>query len=453
MAPLPQAAEGQAGNPFLGGVAAGSPTPGTLSLTLEDAVARGLAHNLGALLAGQTLKSAEASRDNALSGLLPHLSAGLSATRQQINLEAYGFTVAPGDSPVVGPFNVVDARVYLSQALLDPGAADRWRAGKQGLEAARAGAQDAREAVVLACAGLYLRAALGASRIEAARAQASVAETLHQRAVRLKESGTVAGIEVLRARVQMQAVRQRVIFEQNEFAKEKLALARAIGLPLGQSFELAQSLVYRPGSPADLQSSLEEALRARSDLKQADSAVAAAEATRKSDRSEALPVLRFNADYGWIGADPQSAERTYSLGAGLRIPIFEGGRIDARTRQADAALEQVRARRDDLRGRIEFEVRAALLDLQAADERVQVAREARDLADEQLIQSQDRFAAGVAGNLEVVQAQDAVTTASDNYLSALYAHNTARLALARAIGGAERSLGTLLGDGKGKDNG
>ena len=438
-----------AGNSFLGGVPEGSATVGRLSLTLADAVQRGLRQNLGAILGAQTVRAAEAGRDLTRGGLLPDLNGFLYGSRQEIDLEAYGFPVAPGESPVVGPFNVTDARIYVAQPILDLAALERARAGALGLEAAKHGYRDAREMVVLTCASLYLDAALGASRIEAARAQDAVAVALLERAERLKEAGVVAGIEVLRARVQRAAQRQRVIFYENEFAKQKLALARAIGLPLVQDFDLADKLAYVSAPLLSPGAAIDEALRSRPDLRRAEAALGAAETNRRADRFDGLPSIRFNADVGWIGPTGPRLERTFAVGVGIRVPLFEGGRIRANVRLDDAALAQIRARRDDLRARIEYDVRAALLDVDAAGERVKVAREALDLADEQIRQVQDRFASGVVGNLEVVQAQDALATASDNYLSALYAHNVARLALSRAVGAAERSLPTLLDGGGG----
>ncbi len=440
-APMSSTAE----NPFLGGVPEATIPSGSLSLTLSDAVERGLARNLGAILGEQAVRAAQGTRNLARSGLLPTVSAGLTGFREEINLEAYGFPVPSGGSPVVGPFNAIDGRAFVSVPLLDLAAVQRSRAGALDLESAHSGYRDAREIVVLTVAGLYLQAALDAGRVEAARTQRTVAQALYERAVRLKESGVVPGIEVLRAQVQLQAQQQRVIFYENELAKQKLALARAIGLPLAQPYDLSEKLVYVAQPPANVDDALRRAYAARADLRQAESAVRAAEAEVRADRFEALPSLVVNGDVGRIGPNAESLESTFSLSAVLSIPLFQGGRIRARAMQDDAALRQLRARREDLKARVELEVRAALLDLQAADERVLVARGALDLAQEQLRQSEDRFSAGVAGNLEVVQAQDALATASDNFLSALHAHNMARLSLARAEGRAERSLGTFLG--------
>jgi outer membrane protein TolC len=415
-----------------------------LALTLEDAVQRGLENNLAALTSRDGVRQAEGARDLARSARLPLISAGLSGSRQVIDLEAYGFPPPPGGSPLVGPFNVFDARLYLSQSLLDLEAVDRSRAGSSGVDAARFAAEDAREAVVLGCASLYLRAAADAKRIDAVREQVAVATSLHERAIRLKDAGVVAGLEVLRAKVELESERQRLIVAENDFAKDKLALARAIGLPLEQPFELAESLSYKPSPPVDLDSALQDAYAARADLKQAEAALAAAEATRDADKRQRVPTLHLNADFGLIGPSAPRLETTYMVGLGLRFPLFEGGRIGAHVLQDDAEVSRRRAYLADLRAGVDLDVRSALLDLGAADQRVRVAQGALELAGEQLRQSDDRFAAGVAGNLEVVQAQNALASASDAYLGALYAHNLARLALARARGEAERLLPTFL---------
>ena len=158
-----------------------------------------------------------------------------------------------------------------------------------------------------------------------------------------------------------------------------------------------------------------------------------------------MPALYFNGDYGTIGPSLLDNHGTYTAALGVQIPIFEGGRIRAGIEEAEAVLEQRRAETADLRGRIDYEVRMAFLDLNAARERVTVARSARELAGQQLTQSRDRFAAGVANNLEVVQAQQAVAQAEENYIGALYAFNLAKASLGRATGRAERIVTDYLG--------
>ncbi len=435
-------------NPILGSVISGQVTPGVLPLSLTDAIRRALEHNLGAILSQQGIQSAAGNRWTALSRLLPSVGARIGENRQTVNLEAFGFppsALPPGLPPVVGPFNVFDARVAVSQSVFDYSAIQGHRAGRLGEDASRFSYQDVRDTVVFAVANLYLQAITGAARIDAAEAQVKTSQALYNRAVDMKQAGVVPGIEVLRAQVQLQAQQQRLIFFQNEFAKQKLALARAIGLPLAQQFDLADRVPYASLNLESLDVSLKQAYDSRSDLKSARAGVQAAEASRQAAIGLALPSVGVNADIGEIGLAASTAKKTYTLAGLVRIPVFQAGLVRGRLLQADAALQQQRAQYEDLRGRIDYEVRAAFLDVRAADQQVQVARGTVDLANQQLAQAQDRFSAGVTSNIEVVQAQEAVATASENYLSSLYAHNLAKLSLARALGVAEKSASQYLG--------
>jgi outer membrane protein TolC len=432
-------------NPFLGGVVSGQATAGVVPLSLNDAIARGLKQNLGAVLAEQNVQSAAGSRWTALSGLLPNVTARVTPEREILNLAAFGFPLPPGANPLVGPFNVIDFRAYVSQTVFDWSAIQSARAGSEGVTAAKFSLKDARDLVVSTIATLYLQAVTGASQIEAADAQVKTSQTLYDRAVDMKASGVVPAIEVLRAQVQLHAQQQRLIFFQNEFAKEKLTLARAIGLPLAQRFDLSDKIPYAAVQPMSLDEALKQAYQTRSDVQAALALVRAAEDARRAAQGLAWPSVHVNADIGSIGQTVGTALGTYTVAAGIRVPIFQGGVVHGRVLQADAALRQQQAQLEDLRVRVDFDVRTAFLDLKAADDRVKVAQGALDLANQQLAQSQDRFGAGVASNIEVVQAQEAVATASDNYISSLYAHNIAKIALARALGVAEADASHLLG--------
>ena len=413
-------------------------------LTLADAIARGLEYNLGVVAGAERVREAEGARRVARAALLPQLSFGALQAREEISYEAYGLPVAPGTSPIVGPFDVADARLYLAQPLLDLSAASSARAAARRRTASQSAFADTREAVVYGVAELYLRAVTAASRIAAAEAQLRTAQALYDRAADMKKAGTAPGIEVLRARVELADEQQRLIADENDLAKEKLALARAIGLSLEQPLELADTMPGGALPDVTQAGALAQAFEDRHDLKALDLEVEAAEAERASARDEALPSLWASADVGRIGPSFASAKSTFTLTATLRLPLFEGGRIKGALIQADARLAALRARRADLRRQVEYDVRAAFLDLRAAGERVRVNRGAVELADDQLAQAQDRFSAGVSDNLEVVQAQGAVATANENYLSSLYACNLAKLALARAIGVAEERAGEFL---------
>jgi outer membrane protein TolC len=435
-------------NPFFGSVVADPATTEVLKLSLLDAIDRGLKHNLGLLLSDAQTEAARGIRLRALSDVLPTLTGRLSDSVQQINLAAFGFPLPPGTPQVVGPFGVFDARFSFSDYVLDFKALNNARAGAENVRAAQDTYRNARELVVLAVGSGYLQALAAASRVEAVQAQLSTAQALLQQARDMKNSGMVAGIDVLRAQVEVQAQQQRLVSARNVFEKTKLSLGRTIGLSPAQPFELTDKLPYKPLPEVTLEQALERAYQSRNDYQAAVAQVQAAELTRKAAIGEALPTLQLNADYGAIGPNPGQSRATYSATAGLKVPIFQGGKVRGDTLQADAALKQRRAEAADLRSRIEYEVRSAFLDLQAASDQVQVAQQTVQLSGEELKQAQDRFSAGVSDNLEVVQAQQAVAAANDNYIDSLNAHNIAKLLLARALGVAEQQVKAYL---KGND--
>jgi outer membrane protein TolC len=429
-------------NPFLGSVGKGTVTAEPLRISAADAVKRALETNLGLLLQEEAETTAHGARWRALADLLPNVSAGLRESRQVINLEAYGF---PTPNPIVGPFNVFDARIYVSQPVIDLAALNEKRAADARQQAAKYGIRSARDLVVLVAVNLYLETVASASRVESAHAQQQTADVLLTQAQDLKTSGLVAGIDVLRAQVQAQTQRQRVIAAENDYAKLKLQLERAIGVPIGQPITLTDVMPYAPIPPPAIDAAVQRALEQRPDYLQAKSQVDAAQAARKAATSALLPSLRIDGDWGAIGQTVAAAANTYSIAATVRVPVFDAGKTTARKIESESTLRQRDAELAELRGRIEYEVRAALLDLSAADQQVQAARTNTDLATQQLQQARDRFGAGVAGNLELTQAQEALAAASDAYIAALYTHNLAKASLAQALGIAESAVAQYFG--------
>jgi outer membrane protein TolC len=432
-------------NPFLGGVPEGRATAEAIPLSLSDAITRGLKYNLGSILGEQASRAALGARWRALSNLLPNVTTRVSGSSQQVNLAAFGFSGLPGVPMIVGPFEVFDVRASLSQEVLNFTSIFNSRAAGENLRAANFSLQDARETIVLVVANLYLSALAGTARVDAAQAQLNTAEAVYRRALDMKNAGVVAGIDVLQAQVERDAEKQRVIFFRNEFEKQKLSLARAIGLPVGQTFTLADKAPYAPLPALTLEQAVGQAYASRADFQSARAAVNAAEALKRAAESERLPNITLDANYGTIGPSPVTSHGTYAVAGTLNFPIFQGGRVRGDILQADARLRQRRAELEDLRTSIDYEIRTAFLDIKAAGDQVEVARGSIDLANQQLRQSQDRFSAGVANNLEVVQAQQAVATANENYISSLYAYNVAKASLARAIGGAEKNWKLFLG--------
>ena len=430
-------------SPFYGSAPpTGPPSPQPLALSLKDAVTRGLHYNLGLLLQESSVTEARGARWRTLEDLLPNLSTTLSEQRTVINLAVYGFKADPS---IIGPFNIFDARVALSQPLVDLRALHDYRAAALNERAEARGIKSARDLVVLVAVNLYLEAVTAASRIDVARAQQETAQALFQQASDLKASGLVSGIDVVRAQVQIQNQRQRSIVAQNEFEKAKLHLARAIGLPPGQQFTLADKVSYAPLTDVTLEDALARAYESRADYLAARDRLAAAEATRRAAAADLLPTLHFDANYGTIGQSTSDSHPTYTLGATVRVPLFEAGRAQTKRAESDALLQRRRAELEDVKGQIDVEVRSSLLDVQAAAQQLEAAQTTVTLANQELEQARDRFAAGVASNIEVTQAQETVASASETYLAALYAHNVAKATLARAAGIAESAIMQYLG--------
>ena len=432
-------------SPFGGGVPQGTVTSDTLRLSVLDVIKRALDHNLGVLLAEEDANGATGNRAVALSDLLPHVSGRVSQERRKTNLEAFGFPLREDFPRIVGPFSVFDARVFLTQTVLDMSAFNDLRAAEHSVTAAKHSSRSARDLVVLVAANLYLQTLATEARAVTARAQLETATTLHHQALGLRQSGLVAGIDVVRAEVRMITERQRVTAAANDYEKSKLQLARVIGLPPGQLFELSQEIPFVPVPEMTLEEALARAYRERPDYLAAQERVQEAESARRAIVGEALPSVRVTADYGAIGLHVSSSLPTFSIVGALSVPIFEGGRVQGRLAQADSELRTRRAQAEDAKAEIYYDVRTAFLDLKATEEELQTATRARELAGLQLTQSRDRFAAGVTSNIEVVQSQEVVAQASEQYIAALYGFNVAKAMLARSLGTAEEAVAKYLG--------
>jgi outer membrane protein TolC len=430
--------------PFSGSGIIDKPVPGVLKLSLRDVIDRGIKHNLGLLLSQQQTDTARAQRWRSLSSLLPNAAIRVSETAQQVNLAAFGIPFTVNGSSIVGPFAIFDARPAVSERLIDFNALNRVRASAENEKAAKHTVDDARELVVLVVGNQYLLMLADAARLQTAQAQFTTAKAVFDRAVDMKKAGVSPQIDVLRAQVEMQQRQQRVLAAQNQLEQQRMALERTIGLPVTQQIELTDTVPYGPLPELNIEEALQQAYSHKPEYLAAQSRVRSAEMQVKAAKSESLPTLDLSGDYGAIGSNIGSARATFTVGAGLRIPIFQGGRVRADVLQAESTLRQQRLRLEDLRARIEFDVRSALLDVKTSEEQIAVAKQSVELSNEQLKQAQDRYAAGVAGSLEVVQAQEAVTAANETYIQALYLNNVAKLSLARGLGVAEERTRAFL---------
>lgn len=421
--------------------------PGVINISALDAINRGLKHNLGLILSQEQTETARAQHLRDLSALLPQVNVTSSESAQQINLAAFGIPLAVNGATIVGPFGLFDARPHVNDRLFDFTALKRLRSAAESEKAANFTLQDARELVVLVVGNQYLLALADDARLDTARAQLTTAQAIFKQAEDMKHAGVVPGIDVLRAQVQMQQQQQVVLSAENQLEKQRMSLARTIGLPITQPFELTDKVPYAPLPELNLDEALARAYTRRPEYLAAEARVRAAEMQVAAARDERLPTLDLGGDYGVIGPAPGSAQQTYSVSAGLRIPVFQGGKVRADVQQAQSNLNQLKSQLTDLHARIEFDVRSAMLDIKTSNDQVMVAQQSVDLATEQLKQAQDRFASGVSNSLEVVQSQQAVAEANETYIQALYLNNVAKLTLSRALGVAEQQTRTFLGAG------
>jgi outer membrane protein TolC len=437
-----QAIPGTTGGSAFAGSVPVKLVPGVLPLSLRDAIDRGLKQNLGLLLSNADVRSARGQRWEQLSALLPHLTAAPYAAESKVNLAELGFTSLAGINipPSVGPFSYFDARATVTQTLFDWKSINATRAASQSLKAAAYTFKDARDLVVLAVGYTYLQAIADAARIETSEAQVKTAQALYDQAVDQVNAGTSPDIDGLRTKVEFQTRQQELIQAKNNFAIQKLTVARVIGLAPGQEFEFTDKSPYDSIDDIALDEALKRAYASRSDYQAAMTDVRAAEFSRKAAVAGYLPSLSFNADYGVGGSHPSTATQVSDVRGTLSIPIFQGGSVHGEVLQADARLEQSRERLDSLRAQIDSDVRTALLNLQSSADQVKVARSNIDLAEETLVQSRDRFSAGVTDTVEVVQSQEAVASAHERYISSLYNYNYAKISLVRALGIAESGV-------------
>jgi outer membrane protein TolC len=416
---------------------------GRMPLSLEQAIDLGLKHNLDLLLSRADTRAARGQRWQELSALLPHVSAAPYVSVQKINLTELGLggvTNVFHISPAVGPFSFFDARVAVSQTLFDWKSINAARAAGESVKSADHTLADAQDLVILTVGNAYFQAVADEARIHTDEAQVQAAQALFDQASEQVKAGTAADIDGLRSKVELQTRQQQLIQAKNDFAIQKIAVTRIIGLAPNQDFELTDKALYQPLENTTMEESLRRAYASRSDYRAAMSDVRAAELSRKAAAGGYWPSLSFSANYGRGASHPAGATQVYDVSGTLSIPIFTGNSVHGDIQQADARLEQSREQLDNLQAQIEADVRTALLNLESFAEQVNVARSNIDLADQTLAQSRDRFTAGVTDTVEVVQSQETVASAHEQYISSLYSYNFAKISFIRALGIGEQGV-------------
>jgi outer membrane protein TolC len=435
----------QVSGPFSGSARNTMPFSGKLSL--EGALERGLAFNLGAIGLAQNLREAGAQVKIARSALLPNLTGSVSETVEQVDLAAFGlrFSVPFFKIPsIVGPYNYATVQATLNQTVANLTELNNYRSARASARAGQYSLQDARDLVTLAVGGAYLQTLAAEARVEAAQADLDTANAVFHQSSEQHREGVLGKLNVDQSEVRTLTQQQQIITLRNDFAKQKINLARLIGLPPKADYQLADRFTYSPVPVENVEDAVARAEQERPDLKAAQAQVDAAQKALSAARSERLPSLSVSAQYEYIGTNPAHLNPAFNVAGTLNIPIWQGGRVGGDIAQAQAVLAQRQAELDDTRGQIEAEVRQVYLDLEAAAGQVEVARRNVDVAGEALDMTRTRMEAGVINTVEVVQAQETLSNARLDLINAIFAHNLAKLNLARSLGHAGDHLSSLL---------
>jgi outer membrane protein TolC len=423
-----------------------TPDRGVLQLSLKRAVELAAAPegNAKIQLSGESLTQARARSAQARGALLPDFSAAWSKQSRTMNLAANGLSfnsflsglIPSGFSfpSFVGPFNTMDARVSGSQVLFDVAAYRRFQASKAGISAARSDVSAAEEQVAALVARAYLSAIRADADLETAKANVTLSQATLTQTENQKAAGTGTGIEITRAKVQLANDRQRLLVAQNALRSANLQLLRAVGLRLDTEIELTEKLKYAPVDEVALEQAKQQALKQRADLQAQQDREANARLSADATKMERLPTVAAMGDYGLSGSGFDKSGPTRTYGIAVKIPIFDGGRRDARRVETASQYRAEKIRSKDLKEQIELDVRLALDGLHSADEQVKVAKEGLDLAENELTQARRRYEAGITNSLEVTDAQTRLERARDNQTTALYSYNLARIDLAQAMG-------------------
>ena len=433
----------QTSNSFQGSVATGEVSSQVLDLSLDEAIARGLRNNLGILLSTQQAAAARGQRLSQLQALLPTVNLRAQETVTQVDLPAQGMRIT-GFPITLGPYGYTDLRATFDMALVDVASLRNYLAARHNFAASELTAADARELVILTVGNAYLLAVADETRVASVEAQVATAKVSLSQAEANHAAGTAPLLDELRSRVDLQTLEQQLISARNSLAKDKLALARTIGLPLAQNFTLADKAPYAPFDLIDAEAALRDAKANRKDLAALVEQASAAHEQRKAATAQRLPTVRFAGDYGDIGATISHSHGTGSASGTLSVPLFREFGLRGQAQQAQAQLDTAQAKLSDAQAQVDADVRDALLDIASTQKQVETARSSVELAQQVLSEAQQRYANGVSDNLAVSQAQQSVAQANDQYVVSLYRHNMAKLSLARALG-AGSQYNTYLG--------
>jgi outer membrane protein len=403
-------------------------------LTLREAASLALRQNPQVQIA--ILNQAQSGQDKniALSALLPQASLEISDRVLRENLEANLGRRIPGFPQHAGPFQVFQAGPQFGMPLLDLTLWRRWQSSRENVRASDAQRQSAREQVVLLVVSQYLGCLRAVADVRAAQSRVELAQALYDQAADLQKSGVGTGIDTLRANVELQNEKQRLIVAETARKTAVYGLVRLLNLDPQQTIDLGDELSFFETPGFGVEQSLERAYAARPEMRELSARERATYYDKRAASESRLPAARSDGAWAYQGLSAPSSIPTYQYQVSMRMPLFTGGRIRAEITRADLELKKFAQQRDDLRNQIALEVKTAVANLDSARNEVDVANLGMKLAQEEVSQARDRFEAGVANNIEVISAQDALARANDNQIAALYRYNQARADLAHSIG-------------------
>lgn len=422
---------------FFAGTSIRAQTAAPLRLSLGDAVRSAVERSAVAQLARLRVEESRARVGQARAALLPNLSADILQSGRTFNTATFGLEL-PGFDPngqVEGPVNTIDFRGKIGQTIFDQAAHARLTAARSAVTASDAEATAAAEQAAATAGVAYVRALRAEAQLRSRVADSSLSAELLGIARDLLESGVGIALDVTRAQSQLAAARAQIIAARNDRSRARLELLRAIGVPLDTPVELTDSL-GAPGrdSLPDEQRAVETALRERADVRAAREQMNAVHNQIRAIRAERLPTLGLVADHGVIGKNPAHLLSTYTWGVQVSVPVFDGARRSSRIAEQSAVERELDVRERDLRSQVTVEVRSALLDIASAREQVEAGRERVGLAEQEVSQARERFAAGVTGNADVISASLSLSAARTALVDIEASYEAARIALARAQG-------------------
>jgi outer membrane protein len=408
-----------------------------IELSLEQAIQKAIETNLTALLARERRREANGMKRESLAALLPNLSSQTFQSNNTENLFAQGF-ISPAIPEFIGPFRTFDARLYLSQTIFNLSALRAYQSAQigEGISALQEGL--AREQVAAAAALAYVELLRSGESLQAAQANLRLARELLTLAENQHNAGIATGIDVARAATSV--AQNTLALVQAEAASEqaRLRLLRATGLPLGSKLVLTDALPSAAKIAPTVDVAIADARQTRYELQIAAEVVRRRSLDRKAAVAEQYPSLGFTANYGTSGVTPsQVALPTRSVALQVNIPIFNGGYTRGRISVARSQEIQAELQLRDTEIQVDEDVRLALVTLAAAIEQMRAADATLNLAERELRMARDRFAAGLADNIEVVNAQTSLENGRNGHVTALAVYNTARVNLAAALGRAQ----------------